>query len=101
MDLKEFQQEAVGLVDVIDEKYEMKHDDKFTLMHLMEEMGELAREIHNKETNRKGGMDKGNLEEEFGDLLILLAKIAENNDVDLQKAVQKKFEVLRKRHDLK
>ncbi len=99
MELKEFQERAVKIVDEIDAKQKGKHDVDTTLAHLVEEFGEIAREIYNE----KIGRDKTNLENlkgEFADVYILLAKLASNFNIDLEDAVNGKIEILKKRHNL-
>ncbi len=99
MELKEFQKRAVKIVDDIDSKQKGKHDIDTTLAHLVEEFGEIAREIYNE----KIGRDKTNLENlkgEFADVYILLAKLASNFDIDLEEAINGKIEILKKRHNL-
>ena len=51
-----------------------------TFMWLIEEVGELA---------RQAGNDAANKEEEFADVLAWLFTLANINDVDMEKAIQK------------
>ena len=99
MNLEEFQKEAVQLVNNIDKKFKGVHDIDTTLAHLMEEFGEIASEIYNEKIGRDK-LNKENLKEEFGDVLILLAKLADNFDISLKEAVEKKMKVLKNRHGL-
>ena len=54
-----------------------------TFLWFIEEVGELATALH--------GNDRGNLEEEFADVLAWLCTLANINDVDLARAVAKKY----------
>ena len=54
-----------------------------TFMWFIEEVGELATALH--------GDDRENLEEEFADVIAWLCTLANINDVDLAKAVSKKY----------
>jgi NTP pyrophosphatase (non-canonical NTP hydrolase) len=54
-----------------------------TFMWLIEEVGELATALH--------GEDQGNREEEFADVLAWLCTLANINDVDLDRAVRRKY----------
>ncbi|UCE86666.1 MAG: nucleotide pyrophosphohydrolase [Deltaproteobacteria bacterium] len=54
-----------------------------TFMWLIEEVGELATALH--------GDDPANLEGEFADVLAWLCTLANINDVDLARAVQRKY----------
>ena len=55
-----------------------------TWLWFSEEVGELARAL------ARGG-DRKNLEEEFADVLAWLCTLANINDIDLSKAVQRKY----------
>ena len=90
---------AVKLVDAIDSKQKGKHDIDTTLVHLVEEFGEIAREIYNEKIGRDK-MDIENLKGEFADVYILLAKLASNFKIDLEEAINKKVKVLKERHSL-
>ena len=54
-----------------------------TFLWFIEEVGELATALH--------GDDRGNLEEEFADVLAWLCTLANINDVDLAAAVARKY----------
>ena len=54
-----------------------------TFLWFIEEVGELATALH--------GDDRANLEEEFADVLAWLCTLANINDVDLAKAVARKY----------
>ena len=54
-----------------------------TFLWFIEEVGELATALH--------GKDRENLEEEFADVLAWLCTLANINDVDLARAVGKKY----------
>jgi NTP pyrophosphatase (non-canonical NTP hydrolase) len=54
-----------------------------TFLWFIEEVGELATALH--------GSDRANLEEEFADVLAWLCTLANINDVDLAKAVARKY----------
>lgn len=99
MDLKIVQKKIVEVVDAIDAKRQSKHDSDTTFVHLIEELGEIVRELYNE----KSGRDKihhENLKEEIADVIILSTKFADNYNIDLEDAIVKKLEVLKKRHSL-
>lgn len=56
-----------------------------TFMWLMEEVGELAAALRERDRDRK------NLEEEFADVLAWLATIANVVDIDLTQAITNKY----------
>lgn len=68
------------------ERYE-KHDrargTPGTWLHFSEEIGELARALARH--------DRDNLEEEFADCLAWLCTLANINDIDLTRAIEKKY----------
>ena len=99
MNLTEFQKEAVKIVDDIDTKYKGTHDNDTTIVHLIEELGEIAREIYNEKMGRDK-IDIENLKEEFADVYLLLAKLADNFSINLEEAIKKKIDILKKRHNL-
>lgn len=59
-----------------------------TFVWLAEEFGELAHAIGRAD---RGDPDRGNLEEEFADVLAWLATLANICDVDLEKAIAGKY----------
>ncbi len=77
MRIKEFQQ-------IISEKYEQRDRERgtaATFLWFMEEVGELATALAKD--------DQDNKQEEFGDVFAWLCTLANINDVDMEKAVQR------------
>jgi NTP pyrophosphatase (non-canonical NTP hydrolase) len=77
MELREFQ-------NFIDQKYGRRDRERgtpATFMWFVEEVGELATAL--------AGNDHANKEEEFADVLAWLCTLANVNDVDLEKAIEK------------
>lgn len=77
MDIRDFQQ-------LINQRYgrrDRQRGTPATFMWLIEEVGELATAL--------AGNDAANKEEEFADVLAWLCTLANINDVDLQKAIEK------------
>jgi len=99
MDIKEYQRLAAEMVDKIDRKFNINRDTQLNLSQLLEELGELARAA-NLERLRNKKPEKKELEDEFADVLLQLAKLADLFDIDLEKAILDKIEILKKRHDL-
>ena len=99
MEIKELQTEAENIVNKIDEKLKVEHDNELILMHLTEEIGEIAREIINPKLRR---VDKNgdNLSEEIADVILLTSKLANNNNINLEEAINNKIKKLKKRHNL-
>ncbi len=100
MEIKELQKLMNNTVDLIDEKFNCKHDVNNTFLHLIEEIGEVADEI-NKPNIRNKETDIENLGEEIADCVILLTKLAVIYNIDIEDAIKNKIEKLKIRHNLK
>lgn len=57
-------------------------------LHLLEELGEIARELRRREGYKEG---EGQLDQELADILILIAKLANRLDINLEQAVRDKL----------
>jgi len=99
MDFKEFQDKSSELIKKIDAKYSGKHDIETTIIHLIEELGEVAQQLYNQKIGRDK-LDKENLAEEIADCMILLSKLASNFDIDLAKSIEDTFQKLKKRYNI-
>ena len=99
MDVDSFQELSVRIVDEIDKKQGVLRDGQLNMSQLVEELGELAKEV-NREKLRNKKADIKDLEDEFGDVFLQFAKLADLYDVNLEKAVLNKIEILKKRHNL-
>lgn len=99
METKELQELATKIVDAIDKKYDVNRDAQLGVSQLIEELGELARLV-NLEKLRNRKPEKKELEDEFADVYIQLAKLAFLFDIDLEKAILDKIDTLEKRHNL-
>jgi NTP pyrophosphatase (non-canonical NTP hydrolase) len=99
MEISEIQKQIEETVDILDQKFKCKHTPEITLIHLMEEIGELASQINNPNMRNKP-IDMANLEEELADVLILAVKLASCYNIDMEKAIKNKIEMLKKRHNL-
>ena len=99
METKEFQKMCAEIVKKIDAKYNINRDPHFSFVQLMEEIGELAKEI-NKPKLRNKEIDKENLEGEFADVILQLSILAGMLGVDFEKAVESKIRIIKERHGL-
>ena len=97
--LNEFQKLAVKLVEDLDKIRNINHDKDVTMHHLMEELGEIAREIFNDKTGRDK-IDLENLKGEVIDLIILTSYLAYLHDIKLDDALQYKLNNFKKRFNL-
>jgi len=82
-------------VTKIDRKYKIERDAQLALSQLIEELGELAKEINRKKLRRENP-DSKKLEDEFADVFLQFAKLAEMHEVDLEKSVLQKIGELKK-----
>ena len=99
MKLNEFQKVSTETIEKIDKKMNRNHDVDLTVVHLMEELGEIARIIYNEKT-RRAPVAKDAIGGEFADSMMLLAHLASKFGVDLEDCTEKKMEELKKRFDL-
>ncbi len=100
MKVKDFQKMSAKVIDDIDGVVGIAdRDPQLNLSQLVEELGELAKEV-NREKLRKQIPEKKDLEDEFADVFLQLSKLADFFDVDLEKAVLGKIERLKERHGL-
>ncbi|MBU1071343.1 nucleotide pyrophosphohydrolase [Patescibacteria group bacterium] len=95
--MKEFQKQGASLVKAIDRKYGIQRDPHFSFTQLMEEIGELARAINTPKLRNKE-LDLENLNEEFADVLLQLAVLADIHGVNLEEALSAKMAVLKEKH---
>jgi NTP pyrophosphatase (non-canonical NTP hydrolase) len=97
MHLQEFQKKATRIVQQLDAKQGVNHESALTLMHLVEEFGEIARELYNEKSGRDV-IDKENLGLEIADVMILLAHLADCYNINLEKALKEKLKILKERY---
>jgi len=80
-------------VKAYDAKYGWENDrESHITLHMMEETGEIARQILRLEGYKKEPYDHKNLSEEIIDLLYLTVKLANRAGVDLEKEWVASFE---------
>jgi len=99
MEVKELQKLAAEIVNKIDIKFKIKRDAQLNFSQLVEELGELAKVV-NLEKLRNKKPKKKDLEDEFADVVLQLAKLADLFNVDLEKAILDKIKILKERHNL-
>ena len=96
METKEFQKKCAEVVEKIDQTYKVERDSQLGLCQLMEEVGELAKELDKRKLRHKEP-DMENLAGEFADIFLLFANLAKMQNVDLEEAVENKIVKLKKR----
>jgi len=90
MDVKEFQKLCAKIVSQIDNKYGISRDEQLNISQLLEELGELSKEVNRKKLRNKEP-ERKDLEEEFADVILQLMKLADFFDVNIEKAVLEKI----------
>lgn len=99
MEIKEYQEKIRELIRNIDSKTGANHDSNLTIIHVMEEFGEVARQVFN-EKSRRDKLNKENLSEEISDTIMLLVQLATTYGIDIEKAMAGKYDELRKRYNV-
>ncbi|MDD5567029.1 MAG: MazG-like family protein [Patescibacteria group bacterium] len=83
MEVKDFQNKIVEFVSAWDKKRNSNPNEQLTFNHIVEEIGELAREYVNQES-RKDRFSKDELEDAIGDTLMQLVKLASLRNIDIE-----------------
>ncbi|MDD3486798.1 MAG: MazG nucleotide pyrophosphohydrolase domain-containing protein [Candidatus Moranbacteria bacterium] len=95
--MKKFQKYCAEVVKKIDRKYKIKRDPQLSIAQLLEELGELAKEINRKKLRgKKAGRIE--LKNEFADVFLQLAILADIHSIDIESSVKKKIEELKERN---
>jgi len=100
MELKNIQKQCYDMVKEVDKKCNCNHDIDTTFIHLIEEVGEVARLIIDEKIDRDK-LDKNHLGEEFADIFFFLSRLANHYDIDLEKAIKQKLNKLKDRFEVK
>ncbi|OIP22966.1 hypothetical protein COX95_02840 [bacterium CG_4_10_14_0_2_um_filter_33_32] len=88
MEVGDFQKRIAEFVVKWDKKRNNIPDEESTLIHLMEEVGELSREYVSKRM-RKDKYSPDEVENAIGDIMIQLVKLAILRNLDIEKVVMK------------
>lgn len=89
MEIKKFQNEVVRAFEEIAKVPNRKgHTKQSAVIHLVEEIGEIARQVTN-EYHRPEKFDKENLSEELADTMMFIVFLANLYDVDISKYMEK------------
>lgn len=99
MEIKEFQNKVDELIEGYDKKLNCKHNINNTFIHIIEELGEVANEL-NKPNIRNEELRKKELGEELSDVIIFLTRLANLNEIDLEKAINEKMSKVRERYNI-
>jgi len=91
MEVKNFQNDIFNFVSAWDKKRDVTPSEQATFVHLVEEVGELAREYVNQES-RKSKFSDEELNNAIGDALIQLIKLAHLRNLDIENLILKIIE---------
>jgi len=100
MEIKEAQKQSWKLIEDWSNKNNKEHDARTVFPHLVEEVGEVARELNHQLNNWRDEPNKDKLAEEMADVLDKLFLLATDNKIDLEEAFIKKNKLLRQRFEL-
>jgi len=91
MEVKDFQNKIIEFISDWDKKRGVKQNKQSAFIHLIEEIGELAREYVNIES-RKNRYSKKELENAIADVFMWVVKLANIHGIDIEKVVLKIIE---------
>lgn len=100
MEIKEAQKESWKIIEDSCKKNNKKHEPRTVFPHLVEEVGEVARELNHHISNWREEPNKDKLAEEMADVLDKLFILATDNEINLEEAFTKKIKLLRQRFEL-
>jgi len=96
METKDFQNKIIEFVSAWDKKRGVESTEQNTFNHIVEEVGELAREYVNQ-YSRKDKFSNNELDNAIGDALMQLVKLAHQRGLDVEKFI---LEIIEKEQKL-
>ncbi|HIH17250.1 MAG TPA: hypothetical protein HA282_00805 [Nanoarchaeota archaeon] len=96
MDIKELAERIHKFQKERFPKYGSELTSELIFTHLVEEIGEIARQIFSKESKMRA-YDQKNLREEVTQAILDLLVLAELNEIDLEKEIEKKIKDMESR----
>ena len=100
MEIKEIQNKTWEIINRYNRKNHLKHNKNTVFHHLVEEVGELARELMNEQNEWRAKFNKEKFDEEVVDVLMRILTIAKDYDVKIEEVFNKKIIKLQKRFEL-
>lgn len=88
MEVKDFQNKITEFVSAWDKKRNTKPNEQLTFNHIVEEVGELAREYVNQQS-RQSRFNEKELDNAIGDAFMQLVELAHLRGLDIEKIVLK------------
>ncbi len=99
MEIKELQEKAEEIITALETKKDFNYNKEFVFIHLVEEVGEVARQILNPNIKRDG-LNVKKLEEELADIFLLAARLANKYNIDLDSCIKNKIQEFKDRNNL-
>ncbi len=99
MELEKLQERIVNFARKRTELHNKKITAELSYIHLMEEMGEIARQLFSKDI-RPEKYDEDNLKEEIVDVILECLILADVLDVDLETQLTNKINALYAKHNI-
>ncbi|MBM3234302.1 hypothetical protein FJZ19_04385 [Candidatus Pacearchaeota archaeon] len=100
MEIEELRKKAYKVIEDYNKKNSLQHDKEITFPHLVEEIGELAREIGHEKNGWRADFNKEKLAEELIDVLIQIMNLATDYNINIEETFNKKIEALNQRYGL-
>lgn len=97
MEIKELQNKAVETVKERLAKKDLRPSIELSMLHLVEELGELTSQIMNGKLKRKEVNIK-NIGEEISDCVIMLMVLADQYDINLEKEILEKIKEIKNKN---
>ncbi len=94
MEIKELQEKACKVIEERLAKKQIKSNIDLTLIHLIEEFGEIASQVNNGKLKRREVNIK-NIGEEISDCIILRMMLSKQYNIDIEKELINKIEEVR------
>jgi NTP pyrophosphatase (non-canonical NTP hydrolase) len=91
MEVKDFQNKIIEFLSKWDAKRKTTSNEQQTFNHLVEEIGELARQYVNQES-RKDEYNEKEIEDAIGDIFMQCIKLAHLRGLDIEETVLKVIE---------
>ncbi len=97
MDINKFQKEILDVFSLMDKMpNRQEHTKQSALIHLMEEVGEIARQV-TSEYHRPEKFDRKNLGTELADTMMFIVVLARFYEVDISEEMQESIRRVRKK----
>ena len=94
------QRQAYDIIEKWNIKNNAIHNKEIVFPHLVEEIGELAKEIGKEKSNWRGEFDKDKLSEELIDVLLQIMNLATDYNINIEETFNKKIQKLKERYNI-